>query len=234
MDVLGSYLLTHAVVNISRFCKYVKIQYDRNGRISGAAVCTYLLERSRVVRIADSERNFHCFYQLCASLEEREKYKLGNARSFHCLNQSECYELDGVNDYQKYIQTRRSMDVLGVNPDEQEAVFRILASVLHLGNIEFDAEPDTDSLKFKDGKSRYHFEVAADLLRCESKGLLDLLVTQKQDDNITLNLNVEQATLSRDTLVKTIYSRLFGWLVEKVNRCIAQDQDSSFFCWCVG
>lgn len=215
--------------NSSRFCKYVKIQYDRNGRISGAAVCTYLLERSRVVRIADSERNFHCFYQLCASLEEREKYKLGNARSFHCLNQSECYELDGVNDYQKYIQTRRSMDVLGVNPDEQEAVFRILASVLHLGNIEFDAEPDTDSLKFKDGKSRYHFEVAADLLRCESKGLLDLLVTQKQDDNITLNLNVEQATLSRDTLVKTIYSRLFGWLVEKVNRCIAQDQDSSFF-----
>lgn len=68
------------------------------------------------VLIVWTEQSYDCFGLL---KQEREKYKLGNARSFHCLNQSECYELDGVNDYQKYIQTRRSMDVLGVNPDEQ-------------------------------------------------------------------------------------------------------------------
>lgn len=56
-------------VNISRFGKFVEIQFDRSGRISGAAVRTYLLERSRVVQIADPERNYHCFYQLCASPE---------------------------------------------------------------------------------------------------------------------------------------------------------------------
>lgn len=47
----------------------MEIQFDRGGRISGAAVRTYLLERSRVVQIADPERNYHCFYQLCASPE---------------------------------------------------------------------------------------------------------------------------------------------------------------------
>ena len=47
----------------------MELQFDRSGRISGAAVRTYLLERSRVVQIADPERNYHCFYQLCASNE---------------------------------------------------------------------------------------------------------------------------------------------------------------------
>ena len=51
----------------SRFGKFVEIQFDSNGRISGAAIRTYLLERSRVVQITDPERNYHCFYQLCAS-----------------------------------------------------------------------------------------------------------------------------------------------------------------------
>lgn len=51
----------------SRFGKFVEIQFDANGRISGAAIRTYLLERSRVVQITDPERNYHCFYQLCAS-----------------------------------------------------------------------------------------------------------------------------------------------------------------------
>ena len=45
----------------------MEIQFDASGRISGAAIRTYLLERSRVVQITDPERNFHCFYQLCAS-----------------------------------------------------------------------------------------------------------------------------------------------------------------------
>lgn len=45
----------------------MEIQFDRTGRISGAAIRTYLLERSRVVQIMDPERNYHCFYQLCAS-----------------------------------------------------------------------------------------------------------------------------------------------------------------------
>jgi myosin heavy subunit len=44
----------------------VEIQFDDAGRISGAAVRTYLLERSRVVQITDPERNYHAFYQLCA------------------------------------------------------------------------------------------------------------------------------------------------------------------------
>ncbi|XP_027181717.1 myosin-6-like [Coffea eugenioides] len=56
--------------NSSRFGKFVEIQFDDKGRISGAAVRTYLLERSRVCQVSDPERNYHCFYMLCAAPQE--------------------------------------------------------------------------------------------------------------------------------------------------------------------
>lgn len=54
----------------SRFGKFVELQFDQNGRISGAAIRTYLLERSRVCQVSDPERNYHCFYMLCAAPQE--------------------------------------------------------------------------------------------------------------------------------------------------------------------
>ncbi|KAJ9188015.1 hypothetical protein P3X46_003416 [Hevea brasiliensis] len=87
---------------------------------SRAAIRTYLLKRSRVCQISDPERNHHCFYLLCAApQEEIEKYKLGNPRSFHYPNQSTSYELVGVNDAHDYLVTRRAMDIVGINEEEQ-------------------------------------------------------------------------------------------------------------------
>ncbi|MBA0835722.1 hypothetical protein Goarm_007987, partial [Gossypium armourianum] len=106
--------------NSSRFGKFVEIQFDKNGRISGAAVRTYLLERSRVCQISNPERNYHCFYLLCAAPPEvREKFKLGDPKSFHYLNQSSCYALDGVDDAQEYLATIRAMDIVGISEEEQ-------------------------------------------------------------------------------------------------------------------
>lgn len=103
----------------SRFGKFVEIQFDKNGKISGAAVRTYLLERSRVCQVSDPERNYHCFYMLCSA------------------------------------------------PLLQDAIFRVVAAILHLGNIDFIKGKDTDSSKLKDEKSRYHLQTAAELLMSE-------------------------------------------------------------------
>ncbi|CAL1383203.1 unnamed protein product [Linum trigynum] len=217
--------------NSSRFGKFVEIQFDNCGRISGAAIRTYLLERSRVCQISDPERNYHCFYLLCAApKEEIEKYKLGDPKSFHYLNQSNCYELVGVSDANNYLATRRAMDVVGISEEEQEAIFRVVAAILHLGNIDFgNEEGDVESSVLKDDDSKFHLQMTANLLRCDPKSLEDALCKRKMitpDDVIKKSLDTGGATISRDGLAKTIYSRLFDWLVDKINVSIGQDPKS--------
>ncbi|XP_039117225.1 myosin-17-like isoform X2 [Dioscorea cayenensis subsp. rotundata] len=216
--------------NSSRFGKFVEIQFDKSGRISGAAIRTYLLERSRVCQINDPERNYHCFYLLCAAPpEDIEKYKLGNPKSFHYLNQSNCYELDDVNDSHEYLATRRAMDIVGISEQEQEAIFRVVAAILHIGNIDFAKGKEIDSSVIKDEKSRFHLNMTAELLKCDGQGLEDALIKRVMvtpEEVITRTLDPSSAIVSRDGLAKTLYSRLFDWLVNKINVSIGQDPNS--------
>jgi myosin-5 len=216
--------------NSSRFGKFVEIQFDKNGRISGAAIRTYLLERSRVCQISDPERNYHCFYLLCAAPpEDIKKYKLENPHKFHYLNQSSCYKLDGVDDASEYLETRRAMDVVGISNEEQEAIFRVVAAILHLGNIDFGKGEEIDSSVIKDKDSRSHLNMAAELLMCNAQSLEDALIRRVMvtpEEIITRTLDPDNAIASRDTLAKTIYSHLFDWIVNKINTSIGQDPRS--------
>ncbi|XP_017426391.1 myosin-8 [Vigna angularis] len=219
--------------NSSRFGKFVEIQFDQKGRISGAAIRTYLLERSRVCQVSDPERNYHCFYMLCAApKEESGKYKLGDPRKFHYLNQSNSIELDGLDDSKEYFATKRAMEVVGISSEEQDAIFRVVAAILHLGNIDFvkGVEEVFDSCQPKDEKSYFHLKTAAELLMCDEKSLEEsfcksIIVTR--GDTITKSLDPNSAALRRDSLAKIIYSRLFDWIMCKINDTIGQDPKSN-------
>ncbi|KAK8980870.1 hypothetical protein V6N11_048000 [Hibiscus sabdariffa] len=218
--------------NSSRFGKFVEIQFDKHGRISGAAIRTYLLERSRVCQVSDPERNYHCFYLLCAAPhEEVERYKLGSPQNYHYLNQSKCVELVGVSDAQEYLETRRAMDIVGISGKDQEAIFRVVAAILHLGNIVFTKGKDADSSVPKDDQAKFHLQTTAELLMCDAKALEDALVKRVMvtpEEVIKKSLDPQSATINRDGLAKTVYSRLFDWLVDKINNSIGQDPNSKF------
>ncbi|KAG4908533.1 hypothetical protein JHK84_057080 [Glycine max] len=162
-------------------------------------------------------------------LEEIEKYKLGNPRSFHYLNQSKCYELADVSDAHEYLATRRAMDIVGISQKDQEAIFRVVASILHIGNIEFTKGKEVDSSVPKDDKSKFHLKTTAELLMCDADALEDALckrVMITPEEVIKRSLDPQSAAISRDGLAKTIYSRLFDWLVDKINNSIGQDPNS--------
>ncbi|RHN49424.1 putative myosin ATPase [Medicago truncatula] len=213
-----------------RFGKFVEIQFDKSGRISGAAIRTYLLERSRVCQVNDPERNYHCFYLLCAApQEEIEKYKLGHPKTYHYLNQSKCYELADISDAREYLATRRAMDIVGISQKEQEAIFRVVAAILHIGNIDFTKGKEVDSSVPKDDKAKFHLNTTAELLMCDVGALEDALckrVMVTPEEIIKRSLDPQSAQISRDGFAKTMYSRLFDWLVDKINNSIGQDANS--------
>ncbi|KAI4963743.1 hypothetical protein ZWY2020_010574, partial [Hordeum vulgare] len=195
--------------NSSRFGKFVEIQFDQSGKISGAAIRTYLLERSRVCQINSPERNYHCFYFLCsAPSEDIKRYKLDDPSSFHYLNQSSCIKVDGISDAEEYVATRSAMNTVGITEQEQEATFRVVAAVLHLGNINFVKGRDVDSSVVKDEKARFHLNAAAELLMCDREKLENALIKRKintPEGVITTTVDHNSATVSRDGLAKQIY-----------------------------
>ncbi|KAJ0010055.1 hypothetical protein Pint_33692 [Pistacia integerrima] len=121
------------------------------------------------------------------------------------------------------------MDVVGISEEEQEGIFRVVAAILHLGNIDFAKGEEVDSSVIKDEKSRFHLNTTAELLRCDAKSLEDALIKRVMvtpEEVITRTLDRGSAAGSRDALAKTIYSRLFDWLVDKINSSIGQNPNS--------
>jgi len=218
--------------NSSRFGKFVEIQFDKKWQISGAAIRTYLLERSRLVSINDPERNYHIFYQLCdgASSSLREELFLKPSREFKYLNQSSCFELPGVDNVKEFKRTKHAMKIVGIASEEQHEVFKVVAAVLHLGNVSFSEGVEPDSSKISDDQAEFHLSAVASLLGVDLEGLRKGLTTRTRhtfDGAITSPIPRDAATSNRDSLTKTLYSRMFDWLVARVNTAVGQDPNAA-------
>ena len=127
--------------NSSRFGKYIEIMFNKETDIIGARIRTYLLERSRLVFQPLKERNYHIFYQLVAGASEAERgeFGLGPVEDFDYLNQGHSPRIDGVDDAEEFRATRQSLSRIGVSEHQQSQLWRILAALLHIGNIKITA-----------------------------------------------------------------------------------------------
>ncbi|KAK9796643.1 hypothetical protein WJX73_007169 [Symbiochloris irregularis] len=212
--------------NSSRFGKFVQIEFDVAGRVNGAAISTYLLERSRVVSINSPERSYHIFYQLCAGapphLQKLLRLEKG-AEGFHYLSGSETYQLDGVDDGEGLRTTLDAMAIIGLREQEREAVLRVVAAVMHLGNIGFKTGGADDAV-LDGGGSQEALHIVAGLLQVEPEALFTALTTRAIEamrERIVKRLSAAAACESRDSLAKSLYARLFEWLVAAINRKIS-------------
>eukprot|EP00903_Cladosiphon_okamuranus_P008596 g8244.t1 len=127
--------------NSSRFGKYIKLLYDSDYRLMGASTDHFLLEKSRLVKVDSGERCYHIFYQLLVGLgkSRAEGLFLGPPEDFHMISQGGCITVsDEVDDAQEFSQTDDAMGTLGFTVDDKEGVFRVLAALLHLGNVRFE------------------------------------------------------------------------------------------------
>uniref|UniRef100_A0A8D2PJ69 Myosin VC n=1 Tax=Zosterops lateralis melanops TaxID=1220523 RepID=A0A8D2PJ69_ZOSLA len=228
--VLASNPITEAVGNAkttrndnsSRFGKYTEISFDRSYQIIGANMRTYLLEKSRVVFQSENERNYHIFYQLCASAMQPEyaHLKLGSAEEFNYTRMGGSTVIEGVDDRANMVETQKTFALLGLKGDFQMDVFKMLAAILHLGNVEIAAVGDERSSISSEDK---HLSIFCELLDLNCDKMARWLCHRKivtTSETVIKPMTRAQAANARDALAKKIYSHLFDFIVERINQAL--------------
>ena len=219
-------------LNSSRFGKLIDIKFDKksNGKLAQAMIETYLLEKSRVVHHSKRERSFHVFYQLLAgaSKEERKKWFLDDVKDgFNYLGgfgvQSE--KSTEIDDEGKHKETKEALRAIGITDKTIDDIYRTLASVLHLGNVEFDtlneSGHDAAMIKTEDALKCTSELLGVDVVALER--LLIKRVISAGGEKIETDLTMTQANDARDALAKAMFEALFHYLVSKINESFARD-----------
>ncbi|RLN91499.1 hypothetical protein BBJ28_00021197 [Nothophytophthora sp. Chile5] len=211
--------------NSSRFGKFIKIFYHADGTISGATTSHFLLEKSRIVGSAEAERNYHIFYQLCAGLpaEEKTALKLKPASEFYYLNQGNCIQVAEINDKKDFKELVEAMGTVGIASDLQKTIFRLVACVLHLGNMEF-----TENAKYESQIA--HPEDVTNLaeLMMVTADELEFALTKRtmsagaRGSVAEIALTSVESVKSRNGLAKDIFSKIFDWLVFQINKSTSE------------
>ena len=213
--------------NSSRFGKFIEIQFTRSGKLVGAQIDTYLLEKVRLVSQSHGERNYHIFYELLSgAIDHQELAEMFLARAasptdFKLTANGACNRRDGVSDVETYRMLRQAMNTMKFSNENVKEVFRLAAAILHASNLTFtELSDDTCTLD----ETNVSFLPVCNLLGVFPHDLRDSLCSftiQAGNTLIKRSLDKEHAYKGLQGLIKATYGALFDYLVTRINNSIA-------------
>ncbi|XP_064213604.1 myosin heavy chain, muscle isoform X6 [Tribolium castaneum] len=217
--------------NSSRFGKFIRIHFGPTGKLAGADIETYLLEKARVISQQSLERSYHIFYQMMSGAVKglKEMCLLSNNVSDYYFVAQGKTTIPNVDDAEELLITDQAFDVLGFTQEEKDNIYKITAAVMHMGCMKFkqrgreeQAEPDGTEAS----------ERVAKLLGIEAPGLYNALCKPRIKvgaEFVTQGRNVNQVNYSVGAMSKAMFDRLFKFLVKKCNETLDTKQKRQHF-----
>uniref|UniRef100_A0A668APK3 Myosin heavy chain, fast skeletal muscle n=1 Tax=Myripristis murdjan TaxID=586833 RepID=A0A668APK3_9TELE len=217
--------------NSSRFGKFIRIHFGTTGKLASADIETYLLEKSRVTFQLSAERSYHIFYQLMTGHKPELLEALlitTNPYDYPMISQGEI-TVKSINDVEELIATDTAIDILGFSGEEKIGIYKLTGAVMHHGNMKFkqkqreeQAEPDGTEVADK----------IAYLLGLNSADMLKALCYPRVkvgNEMVTKGQTVPQVNNAVSALCKSIYEKMFLWMVIRINEMLDTKQPRQFF-----
>uniref|UniRef100_A0AAV2M7K7 Myosin heavy chain n=1 Tax=Knipowitschia caucasica TaxID=637954 RepID=A0AAV2M7K7_KNICA len=217
--------------NSSRFGKFIRIHFATTGKLASADIETYLLEKSRVTFQLSAERSYHIFYQLCTGHKPELLEALlitTNPYDYPMISQGEI-TVKSINDVEEFIATDTAIDILGFTGEEKMGIFKLTGAVMHHGNMKFkqkqreeQAEPDGTEVADK----------VAYLLGLNSADMLKALCYPRVkvgNEMVVKGQTVPQVNNAVSALCKSVYEKMFLWMVVRINEMLDTKQPRNFF-----
>ncbi|XP_048410887.1 myosin-1B [Stegostoma tigrinum] len=217
--------------NSSRFGKFIRIHFGATGKLASADIETYLLEKSRVTFQLKAERSYHIFYQITSNKKPELIEMLlitTNPYDFHFVSQGEI-TVPSINDEEELMATDEAIDILGFTSEEKTGIYKLTGAVMHYGNLKFKQKPREEQAE-PDGTEVA--DKAAYLMGLNSADLLKSLCYPRVkvgNEYVTKGQTVQQVNNAVGALAKSVYEKMFLWMVIRINQQLDTKQPRQFF-----